>query len=295
MEDISAASGWNFVAAEEYGRWVFPGGNAWLAMELWKKLRQVENAQPPSALPLLRAGCRVVDVRRVGDRVHVTWIANNGQVKTLSARAAVMAGSKHVAKHILHGLPTDDRAKYEAMQRIDTAAYLVVNVLLDAPVERDFYDIFLVSDTMFPMTPGAFESAPRPIDVLDGSFAGNQNSPRSVLTLYWPLPWASARFSLLLDEPWDHYANLLVPRLRQILTLLDLQDSDVRQVRMARWGHALPIARPEFIANGNPQELLRPYKDRIWFVNQDNWALPAVENSLLDAEWASEAIDDLIR
>src|SRR5262249_30398363 len=26
-EEISAAGGWNFVAAEEFGRWVFPGGN----------------------------------------------------------------------------------------------------------------------------------------------------------------------------------------------------------------------------------------------------------------------------
>ena len=31
-------------------------------------------------------------------------------------------------------------------------------------------------------------------------------------------------------------------------------------------------------------QLRRPLDDRIYFVNQDNWALPAVENCLLDAE-----------
>lgn len=59
---------------------------------------------------------------------------------------------------------------------------------------------------------------------------------------------------------------------------------------MTRWGHAMPIAKPSFIADGTPQELLRPFDERVDFANQDNWALPAVENSLLDARWVADEI-----
>jgi hypothetical protein len=37
------------------------------------------------------------------------------------------------------------------------------------------------------------------------------------------------------------------------------------------------------IASGITELIRRPIDDRIYFVNQDNWALPAVENSVLDA------------
>jgi hypothetical protein len=36
---------------------------------------------------------------------------------------------------------------------------------------------------------------------------------------------------------------------------------------------------------GASERLRRPIADRSFFVNQDNWALPAVENCLLDAEF----------
>jgi hypothetical protein len=60
-ERISAAAGWNFIAAEEYGRWVCPGGNVWVCDVLWQRLNE---AYAPDDLGRLRSGTRVVDVRR---------------------------------------------------------------------------------------------------------------------------------------------------------------------------------------------------------------------------------------
>ncbi len=284
MEDISAAAGWNFVAAEEFGRWVLPGGNAWMAHRLWQKLRAVELARPPSAPPLLRAGARVVDVRRAGPKVLVTWIDDNQQTRSLLADEVIMACGKHICRHVLHNLASLDPDKHAAMQRVETMAYVVANVLLDVPPPLSSYDVFLVENQAFPMTAQAFEAAPRPVDVLNGSFAEQGFPQKSVLTLYWPLPWFTARFSLLINDPWQNYASTLVPYLNSVLGMLNVAPSAVRQVRLSRWGHAMPVARPNFIADGVPHELLRPFQDHIWFVNQDNWALPAVENSLLDAE-----------
>lgn len=288
FDEISAAGGWNFVAAEEYGRWVFPGGNGWLARAMWERLARLDNPLPIACRPHhLRAGCRVVDVRLSGPGVQVAWLDSAGELRTLAARHVVMAGSKHVAKHVLHELESLDPEKAAAMDQIETAAYVVANVLLDARIERDFYDCFLIHDECFPMTPGDFEQRSQVVDMLSGHYAAGRG--RSVLTLYWPLPYPSGRFSLL-DDAWNHYSASLAPQVRSMLALLDVPESAVRQVRMSRWGHAMPVARPHLIADGVCETAARAIAGRIHFVNQDNWALPAVENSLLDAQRTAERI-----
>lgn len=70
MEEISAAGGWNFVAAEEGGRWVLPGGNARMVYELWQRLTKLENRVRPECRPhYLRGRCRVIDVRSNAEEV----------------------------------------------------------------------------------------------------------------------------------------------------------------------------------------------------------------------------------
>ena len=289
IDEISAAAGWNFVAAEEFGRWVFPGGNSHLAWTLWNGLREEEAAGQPG-LSMLRSNCTVFDVRRSGDRYRVTWIDAHGEAQALTAKYVVMAGSKHICKSILKNLKGIDPEKLDAMHQVETAAYMVANVLLDAPVTRDFYDVFLINDQAFPMTPGAFESGSRPVDVLAGNYALPPSTPSTALTLYWPLPWPAARFEILAENAWRTYTTSVADDVRAALTLLNVNESAVKQVRLTRWGHALPIAKPFFIADGHAETLLRPFDERVYFANQDNWALPAVENSLLDARFVAEEI-----
>lgn len=201
-----------------------------------------------------------------------------------------MAGSKHVCKHVLYDLRNWDREKLDAINMMPSYAYLVANVLLETPLLRDFYDLFLVGDETFPVNPNDFLLAPRVTDVLRGDYANPVSTNRGVLTLYWPLPWSLARFTLIQNEPWSHYAELLVPQLRNILSLLNIPDSAVHQVRMSRWGHAMPLAQPNLIASGICERAAAPLGKNIRFVNQDNWSLPAVENSLLDAQRVAEEI-----
>jgi hypothetical protein len=292
MEEISAACGWNFVAAEEGGRWVLPGGNAQFVYELWRRLKEREDHIPSQCRPhYLRGRCRVIDVRPRGQRVQVTYFDAAQNLRSISARFVIMAGSKHIAKHVLFDLEHWDFDKAGAMSQISTAAYLVANVLLNSPIERDFYDCFLLGDGVhYPMNGEQLEQNPIVTDMLRGDYTREQG-PRSVLTLYWPLSWASARFTLLLNDPWQHYTGLLVPQIRRMLSLLDVPDSAVRQVRLTRWGHAMPIPRPGLIANGTVELAARPLGNNVFFANQDNWALPAVENSILDAK----AVTDTIR
>jgi len=224
-EETSATLGWNFLAAEEFGRWVFPGGNAWMADQLWRKLRVLDRKDPAHA-PHLRPGRRTVDVRKEADgRWLVTWIEPDGTFKSLLAKEVVMACAKNIARHIIHDLEADDPELYLAM-RLPRRAYLVANVIVDRPIPLDFYDIFLLENPEnFPMSQGEAQNFWRYTDVTNGSFAPGPNAnniPRrpSVLTLYWPLPFESARFTLILGDPLLDYGQALTKKLRDTLGVL---------------------------------------------------------------------------
>ena len=295
-DQISAASGWNFIAAEEFGRWVCPGGNAWVVDELWQRLvHHYQQHGNGNNLNRLRPGTRVVDVRMAdGGMAQVTYKTPQNEFKSLLARRVVLACSKHICKYMLQGAQQLDLDKYYAMASVITNPYVVVNVLLNSPMTLDFYDLFLLGDGVsFPMSEGEVTLNSRVTDMLNGSYAAHGNAPRSVLTLYWPLPWSHAVFTLITDgTAWQDYAQRVVPQINFMLGLLNIPNTAVRQVRMTRWGHAMPIAYPGFIATGVAAELRRPFQDIVYFVNQDNWALPAFETSVLEARTFATTIDE---
>jgi hypothetical protein len=294
---VSAASGWNFIAAEEYGRWVCPGGNSYVVQELWRRLVRAYagvGGHGEPHLNRLRPGTRVVDVRQ-GPRgmMQVTYRSGDGPFRSLLARRVVMANSKHVCKYILHDLENIDPDRLNSMHEVNTHPYVVANVLLDAPIERDFYDLFFLRDGNFPMTQDDALRLNQVIDAVSGHWVlggGHRPPPKSVLTLYWPLPTPGAMFPLVVDEAWEDHATRLAPQVEWMVSLLGVPRSAVVQVRMSRWGHSMPLARREFIARGHAERLRAPYLEHIYFVNQDNWALPAFETCLLEAQTFAEII-----
>lgn len=294
-EEISAASGWNFLAAEEFGRWVLPGGNAWITQQLWQRLLPLDQGDTAHA-PHLRPGCLVVDTRQQDDgRWLVTWKNPAGEMQSLLAQEVVMACPKNIARAMIPDLQQNDEARFNAM-RLARRAYLVANVIVNKPIPLDFYDVFLLENPQdFPMSAGEARQFWRYTDVLNGSFThdpGGSHLPvqPSVLTLYWPLPYEDARFTLFLGDPIQIYGEALTAKLRDTLGLVGLQEQDVMEIRLTRWGHALPLSRVGFIADGSANLVRSAYRDSMHFVNQDNWALPAVENSLLDAFEVAQTI-----
>lgn len=284
-DEISAASGWNFVAGEEYGRWVFPGGNVGLTDAMWRALRETEQQVYGRGGVMLRAGCRVVDVRRTGGgKLLVTYRLGEGGFRSIVAKRVVMCCPKHIAKHIIRPLQDEDPEKFEAIEQLETHSYLVANVLLDAAIERDFYDLFLLGDGDFPTTPNEAEERPAVVDAVAGHFTRGAGVAPSVLTLYWPFPHANGRRWIIDENGWSRFARDIAPQVRRILGLLKVPDSAVRQIRLTRWGHAMPNATPFLIADGVCEKMRRPIGGSVFFVAQDNWALPAVENTLLDVE-----------
>jgi hypothetical protein len=291
--ELSAAAGWNFVAAEEYGRLVLPGGNAGLATLLWERLtaERGRGERGDGAWSRLRAGCTVTDVRPLREGVALAWRDAQGRTRTLGARHVVLAGSKHIVHHIVPDVRQLDPDKYEAMHQVPTMAYLVANVLLRRAHGQRFYDLFAIHDERFPMSEGEFQADRRITDAVNGSLAVSVAHPHAdVLTLYWPLPWATSRFDVVQEDAWRSAAEWAAPQIRRLLPVLGLEPRDVAGVRLARWGHAMPYARPGTYSGDLCEILRRPVQDRMWFANQDNWLLPAVETCLSEATWTASQI-----
>lgn len=289
MQELSAAAGWNFVAAEEFGRWILPGGNSGLARALWRTLAREQQRHGTGGLlggtaggPLLRPGATVTTIDRHPEGALVRWRDDAGRVHRSLARHVVLANAKHIARHMMPWLEKADPEKFEAMEQVPTVAYVVANVILSRPVPPELYDLFLGGDASYPMNDYAFSQRPIIADAVNGTFADRTLGPGAVLTLYWPLPWHTARFTIVQPEQWRDYATMGAPQIAHMLSLVGIAPSDVLQVRLTRWGHAMPYARPGSLSGGLPAALRRPIDGRIWFANQDNWLLPAVETCLLE-------------
>lgn len=296
-DELNAAAGWNFVAAEETGRWVLPGGNAGLARALWKAATEPGSGHghhhPPHGVDV-RVDALVGALERADGGAVLRWRAADGSVRRMHARHVVCAGPKHTLPHLIPWLSAADEAKHDAIRQVHTVPYLVGNVILSRPIPHDLYDLFVAGSTAFPMDANAFGAQPVITDMVNGSFALEGHGPCAALTLYWPLPWHTARFEVVAPDAWRTWAGRAAEQLAALLPLIGRTMDDVLQVRWARWGHAMPVAPPGWYGSGAPQLLRRPLEGCIWFANQDNWLLPAVETSLLEGLDVAARIDEAL-
>lgn len=287
MAEVSAAAGVNFYAAEFGEVCVLPGGNAAVAERLVERLA----AQLPPGH--LRPGCLAVDVTADDAAVQVRYMNASGALATLRARAAVLACPKFIVARILRELEPARRA---AIDRLRYRAYLVANVLLARGVRHDFYDLFLAGEGNAPY-PDVEAAAARQgaTDVVLATWARPQ-SDRAVLTLYRPLPFDGGRAAVYDDASFITYRRQFAEQLeREILPLVGAKAQDVVDLRIARWGHPLPVAEVGWIAAGLPEVLRAPFRRRVFFVQQDNWALPAFETAVTEALLTAPAVDRLLK
>ena len=272
--ELSAASGLNFLAAELGTLLVCPGGNAAVAEVLLNRLA--------ATVPLdrLRTGATVLDVRVRDDGVQVTYSDAAGKLRTLLARAAILACPKFVVSRILHGIEDE---RIAAIRRLRYNAYLVANVLLKGAVKDDFYDLFLLGDGKVGRDIREAADRQKVTDAVLATYARPQ-SERAALTLYRALPYAGGRSQLLPEASLRRYRNEFEEQImREILPLVGRSPADVVDIRVARWGHPLPVAAAGLIADRVPEQLRQPFRRRVFFIGQDNWALPAFETAVTEA------------
>ena len=78
--------------------------------------------------------------------------------------------------------------------------------------------------------------------------------------------------------------------LQLVLPQLGLKKEQLKGLRLTRWGHPLPVSSPKLLSEGVVDHLRAPIGDQIYFAQQDNWALPAIETAMSEALWVAQLI-----
>lgn len=279
--EVGAASGLNFYTAEFGNLCVFPGGNSAIAEQVLKKLA--------ASIPQenLRAGSLVFDVTVGADGVIVAYQDSSNKVHTVKASAVVMACPKFVANKILNGIEAERSA---AIAKLRYRSYLVANVLIKGAYQDPFYDLYLLGEGKIDGNDITGSSQRQKVtDVILGNFA-KPDSDSTVLTLYRGMPFDGVRPELWAPGSYQRYRESFENQVSSsILPLLNLKKENIVDIRVARWGHPLPVAAAGLIADGTVAAMRKPFRNKVFFVEQDNWALPAFETSVTEAlTWAQE-------
>ena len=198
----------------------------------------------------LNRNCTVLQVEQKGNKVHISY-SEKGQIKTIAARAAIIACPKFIAKKIVRNL---DDEHMDAMSAMRYEPYVVVNVCFSRVVYNGSYD------TNIP--------APSPIvdfnvaDWVDNRDNKNLDRP-SVLTCYMPV--AEADRKLILQD--THVLGMGETAVSLLNNWFPGSAKYVEEVHIYRRGHPMYVSAPGVTTKIAPQ--LRKPMGNIFFAHSD--------------------------
>jgi protoporphyrinogen oxidase len=180
-------------------------------------------------------GCTAYKVRRKGKTVWVSFF-QDGKPRTVEARSVVVAAPKFIARHLVEDLPEDQHA---AMGEIRYAPFLVYNLCFDRPVWDQGYDTYPIGAKHF-------------ADIIPADWvthAGKGPKERKqVLTVYAPKP-TSERVNVLDDAKCLKMAQ---DAAEEVCALSPGAIDSLREVRIARRGHPMPMSIPGMVSRIQP-------------------------------------------
>ena len=224
-------------------RITWPGGLGAITQRLTRVLK-------PRHADRMIAGATIVAVEQQKDEARVTYLRLN-ELKTVAAKAVIMATPKFITWRLVEGLPLEQR---EAMKRIRYIPYPVVNLIFDQPVYNKGYDTwcpgnsftdFIVADWTIRNQPG-------------------YRRKYNILTCYTPLE-AKDRSQLLTEEVARGIAGNV---LKDFQRLFSGSNVDPLEVHIYRRGHPLFMSTPGNFTQVLP--LARRPMERIFFANTDS-------------------------
>jgi protoporphyrinogen oxidase len=280
--EISAAAGINFFAAEFSDIAVFPGGNAYIAEALLKNLHQKLPANH------LLPGCLVFDVRAEQNGILISYVDANNQAQSILAEKVIMSCPKFVAAKLIDQLPS---AKLAAIAELEYRAYLVANLLINRPIKESDYDLYWLGAGKSDFIDVAAYARNRGItDIINANFS-SPDPLKTVLSFYQAFPYHGGRSELYTQNAYaDMRAKISAQIKKEIYPFYQLSDQDIVDLRLTRWGHPLPLAAVGLLDRGVVDTLRAPIDDRIYFIEQDNWALPAIETVVAESVYWSSII-----
>lgn len=224
-------------------RHTWPGGIGALSKRLAEKLQSGFSDR-------MFTNATIVAVSPQKNEVHVTYF-QGGELKTVAAKAVIMATPKFITRRLVEGLP---QAQSDAMHQIHYIPYAVVNLIFDKQVFNKGYDTwcpgnqftdFIVSDWVIRNQPGY--------------------QPKfNILTCYTPLP-EDDRGYLLTEVSARKIAQTV---LKDFQKLFPGSDVDPLEVHIYRRGHPMYMSTPKLYTDVQP--LVRHPMERVFFANTDS-------------------------
>jgi protoporphyrinogen oxidase len=223
-------------------RYTWPGGLGALSKKL------VDMLQPKHAQRML-TNVTIVAVVTDKDTVNVTYM-NGEELKTVSAKAVIMATPKYITRRIVEGIPEKQDA---AMQQMRYIPYALVNLIFDKEIHRKGFDNWCPGNSFTDFI------------VADWVIRNQQGyKPKyNILSCYTPLREEDRR--LLLTEP--NARKVAGNVIKDFQKLLPAFNVDPVEVHIYRRGHAMYMSTPGLYTKVQP--LLRTPMDRVFFANTD--------------------------
>ncbi len=224
-------------------RYTWPGGLGAITKKLAEMLQTKYNGR-------LQTGATIVSVVSGKQEVQVTYMLA-GELKTVAAKAVIMATPKFITRRIVEGLPDKQS---DAMHDIRYIPYPVVNLIFDKPVFNHGYDTWcpgnrftdiVVADWVIQKQPGYTQKF-------------------NILSCYTPMK-AEER-SLLLSEPGAR--RIATNVLSDFQKLMPGTNVDPVEVHIYRRGHPLYMSTPGLYTKVQP--VARHAMDRVFFANTDS-------------------------
>jgi protoporphyrinogen oxidase len=285
IDELSAAQALNFLAAETDTICAFPGGNGAITEALFKQLSVKLGSHS------LRSQAIVIDIREQNDDVLVTYVDANENLQAIKTKKCIVASPKMIASRIIPEMPIQQK---KACEEITYRAYIVANVLVAKPFTSPCFDLYCLN-TEVPESPTAMNPPKRAFtDICFGSWAQEDKTDYSVLTIYKPLPYQGARQFLFADYAHDKHKKIIMESLENFLPYFNTSIDKVQGVRLTRWGHALPLANKGMLNSGVLEQARAPINSKIFFANQDNWANPCFETALASVLEVKKLLDNAL-
>jgi len=184
------------------------------------------------------------------EEVQVTYLLG-GELKTVAAKAVIMATPKFITRRIVDGLPDKQS---DAMHQIRYIPYPVVNLIFDKPVFSHGYDNMVPRELVY-----RFVVA----DWVIQKQAGYRQK-FNILSCYTPMR-EEERSRLLNETGARRIAAKVLSDFQKLMPGLNV---DPIEVHIYRRGHPLFMSTPGLYTQVQP--LVRQPLDRIFFANTDS-------------------------
>ena len=246
-------------------RYTWPGGLG----AITKKLAEILQ---PKYKDRMQTGATTVAVVPEKERVQVTYMLG-GELKTVAAKAVIMASPKFITRRIVDGLPDKQS---DAMQQIRYIPYPVVNLIFDKPVFNHGYDTWCPGNSFTDFIVA---------DWVIQKQAGYQQK-FNIITCYTPMK-EEERSRLLSETGARRIAANVLSDFQKLMPGFNV---DPVEVHIYRRGHPLYMSTPGLYTQMQP--LVRQPMDRVFFANTDSEGPESTTNEgILAAQRAVKEVE----